>query len=95
MALIDDSNLGQDPVFVDRCKMALISIALAVQSESTSATNHAARSSYALKVLANPLGYAQVMAFGFAVDGNTNASSTDAALETRASAIWNAYCVQG
>lgn len=94
MALIDDSNLAQDPVFVDRVKMAIVSTALAIQSESTATANHAVRSAYALLILANPLGYAQRMAPGMATDGNATASSTDANLETRASAIYNAYCVQ-
>lgn len=93
MSLIQDSDLAQDPVFVDRVKMALVSTALAVQSESTATANHAARSAFSLKLLADPLGYGRMMAPGFSVDGASTANSTDAALESRASAIFNAYSV--
>lgn len=94
MALINDSDLSQDAVFLDRVKMAIISTALAVQSEATNTANHAARSAYSLLVLNNPTGYAKLMAPGFTVDGAITSSSTDANLESRASAIFNAYCVQ-
>jgi hypothetical protein len=76
--------------------MALISTAIAVQSESAVTASHAARSAGALAVLANPSGYADLMAPAFTVDGTADpATVTDAALESRASAVWNAYFVQG
>jgi hypothetical protein len=95
VALTDDFGLTQDGLFLRRVQMAIVSTALAVQSEATSTANHAARSAFALAILANPPGYAQMMASGMSVDGATSAASTDAQLETRASAIFNAYCVQG
>lgn len=96
MALIDDYNLATaDMNFRYRVQMAIVSTALAVQSEATNTANHAARSSFALQVLANPSGWAQVMAPSFTVDGSTTSGSTDTQLETRASAVFNAYCVQG
>ena len=94
MALIDDYALSTDNSFIQRVKMAIISTAIAVQSEAISTANHSQRSSYAILVLANPDRYAQIMAPGMTVDGSTNVNSTDAALETRASAIFNAYACQ-
>ena len=94
MALINDSDLSQDPVFLDRVKMALISTAITVQAEATNTANHAARSAYALRLLADPFGFAKLMAPGMTVDGNTVVTSTDSQLETRASNIFNAYAVQ-
>jgi hypothetical protein len=96
MALITDYTNSQDTNFQYKIRMALISTALAVQAEAASAASHAARSAYALLVLANPQGYAQLMASAFTVDGALDpATATDAQIETRASAIWNAYAVQG
>lgn len=94
MALINDSDLAQDAVFLDRVKMALISTALAVQAEATNTANHASRSAYAIQVLANPTGYARLFAPAVTVDGNATTGSTDAQLESRCSAIYNAFCVQ-
>lgn len=94
MALIDDSDLTQNDVFLSRVKMAIVSTAVAVQSESTATANHAARSAFALRLLADPVGFAKMMAPGMTVDGATTGASTDAQLETRASAIFNAYAVQ-
>lgn len=96
MAYIDDSSLSQDDaVFINRVKIALVSLAIDVQAESTATASHAARSAFALQILNNPLGYAQRMAPGFAADGATVTGSTDAQIKTRGSSIFNAYCVQG
>ena len=94
MALIDDYGLSTDNAFIQRVQMALISTALAVQAESVGAANHSQRSAYALRVLADPAGFARLMAPGFTVDTSIVVNSTDAQLETRASAIFNAYAVQ-
>ena len=50
-----------------------------------------ARLALASKVLANPQGYAQLLAYGVAADGVTDNTATDAALDSRISAIWNSY----
>jgi hypothetical protein len=95
MALNTDYNNSQNADFQTRVMMALISTALAVQAESTATANHAMRSAYALLVLANPLGYMQRMVMAFTVDGTLDpATATDSQIESRASAIWNAYSVQ-
>ena len=94
MTLIADFDLTQDDVFLHRVQMAIVSTALAVQAESAGTANHAARSAFAIRLLADPIGFARMMAPGMTVDGNTTSGSTDANLETRASAIFNAYAVQ-
>lgn len=94
MPLINDSDLCDDGVFINRVKMALVSTALAVQAESSAAANHQARSAYAIALLADPLNYARRMCPGMTVDGSLTGSSTVVQLETRASSIFNAYCVQ-
>lgn len=93
MALINDWDLTQDGVFLHRVQMAIVSTALAVQAESVATANHQARSAFAMQILSNPVGYSQLMAPGMTVDGSTTSASTDAQLESRASAIFNAYCV--
>lgn len=96
MPLLTDYNNSQITDFKYRVRMALISTAINVQSESAATAAHAARSAGALAVLANPAGYADLMAPAFTVDGTADpATVTDAQLETRASSIWNAYFVQG
>ncbi len=93
MALIDDSDLTQNDVYLSRCKMALVSTAIAIQAEAANTANHAARSAFSLKLLADPVGFARMMAPGMTVDGSTAANSTDQNLKDRASAIFNAYAV--
>lgn len=94
MAFTADYALGTDAEFQQRIQMAIVSTAVAVQSEAVSTANHYQRSAYALRVLADPAGFAKLMGLGFTVNGATNSGSTDAALESRASAIWNAYSCQ-
>lgn len=95
MPLNTDFNNASNADFQVRVAMALVSTALAIQAESTATANHAMRSAYALLVLANPVGYAQRMAVSFTVDATLDpATATDAQIESRASAIWNAYSVQ-
>ena len=94
MPLLTDFNNSQDTDFQYRVAMAIISTAIAIQNEAVNVANHAQRSAYALLVLANPSGYARIMAPGFTVDGTMDTTATDAALAARASAIWNAYSVQ-
>lgn len=94
MALINDSDLCNDDVFRSRAKMALVSTALTIQAEATNTANHAARSAYAIRLLADPIGFAMVMCPGMTADGATTSSSTDAQLKTQAAAIFNAYAVQ-
>ena len=93
MALINDYDLTQDGIFLHRAQMALVSTALTVQAESVATANHAARSAFAMAILNNPEGYARLMAPGLTTDGNIISTATDAALEVRAAAIFNAYCV--
>jgi hypothetical protein len=64
--------------------------------------NHAARAALASKILANPIGYSQLMAVGVASDaavqtdytggGNLPSSVTDAHINAAVSSQWNAYC---
>jgi hypothetical protein len=95
MAYIDDYNLARNNTdFQYRLATALCSTAIDIQNEATSTANHAARSAFALSVLANPLGYAQQMGPGLCADGSLVVGSTDAQIKTRVSSVWNAYCVQ-
>lgn len=99
MPLLTDYNNSQDTNFQYRVAEAIVATAIAIQSEAVTTANHAQRSAYALLVLANPSGYARLMAPGFTADKDNDAgacdlTATDAQLKNRASAIWNAYSVQ-
>jgi hypothetical protein len=95
MALLNDYNNAQNTDFKYRVQMALVSTAIDIQAEASGTLNHTDRSAYALKVLANPVGYANFMNLGFTEDAATDLSSTDQQLKDRASSVWNAYSVQG
>lgn len=100
MSLLTDFNNAQNTDFQYRVRQALIATAIAIQAEAANEPFHVARSAYAVKVLANPLGYAAVMVYGMTADKDNDAgacdlTSTDAQLKSRASAIWNAYAVAG
>ena len=98
MPLVTDyanANVDGSTPFYQKVFMALISTSLAVQAEVTTTANHAARSAYALRVVADPAGFTQLMLPAFTVDGALDpGTATDAQIESRASAIWNAYAVQ-
>jgi hypothetical protein len=94
MALLDDRNLAQNTDYLYRVEAALVSTALDIQAESVATVSHAARSTYSLKLLADPATYARIMALGMAVNSATTTASTDQQLKDRASAIFNAYAVQ-
>jgi hypothetical protein len=98
MALIDDYNQGIEDGshdYFQRVQSALVITAINIQGEGAGVTDHSARSALALKVLADPYGYTKQMLFGFAAGGATKDGSSDQAILDRASAIWNAYAVQG
>jgi len=86
---------GSGP-FYQKVFMSLIATAITIQGESTATVNHAARSAYALRVLADPHGFTKLMLPGFTVGGAVDpATALDSAIDTRTAAIWNAYAVQG
>lgn len=86
-----DYSTSQNGDVLQRIQMSICSTAIAIQSEAVNTALHAQRSAYALLVLANPIGYAALMAYGICTGGNVTTSSTDAQIDTRVSAVWNAY----
>lgn len=97
--------LARDATFVNRVKMGMVNTAIAISNESTGTSNHAARTALSKACLNSPDQYAQLLAVGVAsdtvtfpatVDGQGNATNgatvaTDAAIDTRLSAIWDSY----
>lgn len=94
MAYDTDFTNAQDQGLLRKIQIAICSVAIDVQAEASSTAFHAARSAYALLVLANPAGYADVLAYGMCADAAITPASSDAQVKTRASAVWNAYAVQ-
>lgn len=96
MSLLDDRQLAYGNTdFVYRIEGALVSTAIDVQAEPTGTTNHIYRSALAYDILHNSLGYAQRMALGFTVNAACSGQSSDTQLKNRASAIFNAYALDG
>jgi hypothetical protein len=91
MAYATDYTTATTTAFVNKVQLAIVATAIAISNEAANTANHAARVALASKVLANPAGYAQLMAFGMATSGATDNNSSDGTLDSRISAIWNSY----
>lgn len=89
-----DYSNAQNGTLLQAIQESICSTAIAIQSESVATALHTQRSALALLVLANPIGWAQLMAYGICANGNVTTGSTDAQIDTRVSAVWNAYAAQ-
>jgi hypothetical protein len=68
-----------------------VAAAIAIINEATNTPLHGQRMSLARQVLQAPAASAATMAAGIVADGTTNNSSSDAQIDARVSAVWNAY----
>lgn len=75
-------------------QQAAVKAAIAVSSEAPETANHANRVAFALLVVRNPEHWARVMAFGV-VSQLTAANPSDATVDGKVAAIWNAYAGVG
>lgn len=91
MAFLAQQQLATDPTFLLKVRHAMVKAAIAIQNESTGTPNHTQRAAYALKVLAAPDDYDELFSMGVVTDESISSSSTDATLENRVNALWNAY----
>ncbi len=94
MSYLADYANAQNGGLLQKIQEAICSTALDIQSEATNTALHAQRSAWALLVLQNPTGYAAMMAYAMCADGAIDTSSTDSAIKTRASSVWNAFAAQ-
>jgi hypothetical protein len=83
--------LCADAAFVVRVRQSIVKSAISIQNESDATQNHISRAQYAYNVLHDPQKYATQMCSGVVSDDASY--STDAALDTRVSAVWNAYAM--
>lgn len=95
MTYLADYALTLNGDFAYRVQIALASISLDIQSESSGTPYHSDRSKYALSVVSNTEGYATRMLPALVADGSLTDQSTDAQIKSRVSSVWNAFCVQG
>lgn len=84
-------NAAADPVFLGRLAEAIAAAAVAITNEAGNTPNHPARANLARQVLADPDTWAARFAVGVTSDNATGTSSTDAQLDGRVAALWNAY----
>lgn len=80
-----------DAIFLGRIKQSTVKSAIAIQNEATTVQNHSDRASLAYRVLHDPNQFAPLFCRGVISDGVTGSSSTDAAIDTRVAAVWDAY----
>lgn len=91
MTYIESDDLSRDPAFIGRVKMAATSAAVDIMAEASSAAGHVLRASYAHQVLTSPESAAAHLATVIcASDGAITAGTSDAALKTAVSSVWNA-----
>lgn len=89
------------PMFLQRVQYQMVTTAQAVYTEGTGVTNHAIRAARATAILQNPANYtaefaqavvAQLPLTTTNIVGNTDVDTTDTAIATEISAVYNAHC---
>lgn len=90
MSNISQDNLARDAQFLQRVRVAMVSTAIAVQSELNTTPNHTNRSNYAKLVLNSPDSY--VLDFSEATVSNAaiTAASLDSDIQFQVNSVWNA-----
>lgn len=88
--------IAEDPAFIRRVRTALTTAAVNVAAEPTNTDNHDARRLLSSQILANPNGWAAVVAVGVATNpntgtGNSDPATDDGALEYVIGGLFNAY----
>lgn len=92
MTLEESYALGSDATWRMRCQTAGLQSAAQVMAEDPATAGHQQRIAYANRVLLNPLGESQSMAFGVAAQpGITGPEATDQDVLFTVSALWNAW----
>jgi hypothetical protein len=87
----DRANIAVKSEFIARVKIAMVSAAIDIASEDPATANHADRVALSLKVLHNPLGYAELLAVGIAQRTSDPENDSDATIQTTVASIWDAY----
>jgi hypothetical protein len=91
MALLDQAQLARHEAFRDRVLIAALNTAVAVGTEASSgdARKDSLRKTLATNVLNDPAGYVNRFSFAAAADPAISFGSTDNAIVTKVSALWN------
>lgn len=89
MTLTSSYTASTDPAFCNRVMVAMVSAGISIQSEAASTPNHALRANYARSVLNQPSQFCPAFALALASQGLDN-TSTDAAINSGVSSVWNA-----
>jgi hypothetical protein len=90
MAYTDQASLAKDAIFQIRVRVAMLTAAVAVQSELTSIPNHTNRSNYAKLVLNAPDSYLYPFAQAVTTNAAITAASLDSDIQFQSNSIWNA-----
>ena len=82
---------SQDTAFRQRITIAIAQAAVAIMAEAANVTHHAKRVALAARVVENPASFVDAYAIDIVSDDATTINSTDAQLQTRVNALWNAW----
>ena len=93
MTFTEQTQLANDPQFIQRVRQAAVSAALAVASEAASGNDglDRGRQRFATAVLRDPLRYARMLSYGVVTYTTLKPDSSDTVLANALSALWNAY----
>ncbi len=98
MALIDTWKLVQHKTLHHRIEVAAVTAAITVANEDPQTANHAERKALALKVMAAPETYANIMAIGVCSNvtiAASGAASTDNDIQYVVNSLWDTYALAG
>jgi hypothetical protein len=90
MAYATQFTIATNSGFKDKVTVSMLKVAITVQAESSGVVNHNNRSAFARAVLADPLRFTPSVALAIVSDDSTGINATDAAIDTRMTAIWDA-----
>lgn len=95
--LLAARDLSKKPEFIDRVAMAAVEAAVNVSAEPLETANHTNRNNLAVRVLASPRRWGELMAAAVALNGTINAAHaaeepiSDSDISFTVASLWDAY----
>ena len=90
MAYSIQITIAKDQTFRSKVLLAMIRVAITVSAEASDVVNTGNRKTFAKALLNNPEGHLDRVALAVVADDATLHTASDAAVETRVAAVWNA-----
>lgn len=93
IVLTDQAALAVTASFVDRMRMCLVDYSINVLADvindsPITTSSHALRLALARRILSNPMGYGEIIAFSLVADGTLTDASTDTNITTQVGLLY-------